>query len=872
MASFAEADPIGLPLPRGAFPRPPLERRLDQVSAGGVGLIVASAGSGKSVLLRQWINGRPEVRVALLGLISRHDDGVVLARGLVDAVRGAAPGFDASIVKLVKSGGAALGAPFMDSFLAELEAVADGLVVVLEDVHTLTKAALVDDLGAIVTALPPTSRAIVSTRRDLPWKRRRLRLDGRLVELRGADLAFNTDEARRLVAGVSGRDLSDDQIATLVARTDGWAAGLQLAAIALQSATDVAEFIESFAGSDRLIADYLLEEVIEQQDADVQQFLLRTSVLDELTAELCDAVTGAGNARAMLGQLTARSLFLIPLDRSGQRFRYHHLFAEVLASQLRSTDPAAAAEAHTTAAYWLIDRGRLEQAVPHLLAAGEHDRAFACITQVGHRLFERGEAATLVRWLAEIESSSPTAPAAVGINLLAAHITADQGPAAAETYWRVTRRADLTAGERATSDALYAILVYRDLPPDVALKTANDVIDAIPGLDQHDGVDFLGMGGLDSIQVMAEYAAAIARFLQGDLHDSADALERALSLPGMRYPVWHIYTLGSLALIRAWAGRDTEALQLAEAAIDAARALDLAAHPGVTHAHMAAALAHLDRLEPDNAAAHLTQSSLQNQRRTSSVVYFDFQRTLEARLAVLADSPTAALTILRAPAASAHQPTILVQANRDLHVRLLIGHGQLAEAAALLDNPDTPEPATARIDLALAAGNVADARTHLDHWDPPEHDLRSIVRHLLRTGAVADAEGDQRAAKDALRTAVARAEPEQLRWPFLEVPAALRILQRSPQHHSRLIDDALLRTAKTLDGTSRAQASLIEPLTERELAVLDYLPGRLKNQEIAAELYVSVNTLKSHLRNIYRKLEVADRDEAVAKATDMGLL
>ncbi len=382
------------------------------------------------------------------------------------------------------------------------------------------------------------------------------------------------------------------------------------------------------------------------------------------------------------------------------------------------------------------------------------------------------------------------------------------------------------------------------------------------------------MGGLDSIQVMAEYTAAIARFLQGDLHDSADALERALSLPGMRYPVWRIYTLGSLALIRAWAGHDTDALQLAEAAIDAAHALDLTAHPGVTHAHMAAALVHLDRLDPDDAAAQLARSDLQNQRRTSSVVYFDFQRSLAARLARAhrrsrrrTRHPASTRRLRprtgpprrgqpRPPRAAPHRPRPARRSQR-------------APRQHAPTRPSRRQPESTSRSPSATSPTPAPTSTAGTH--PTTTSDRALAICSGRA-AVADAEGDQRAAKDALRTAVARAEAEQLRWPFLEVPAALRLLQRSPQHHSRLIDDALIRAAKTLDRGASAQASLIEPLTERELAVLEYLPGRLKNQEIAAELYVSVNTLKSHLRNIYRKLEVADRDEAVAKATDIGLL
>ena len=197
-----------------------------------------------------------------------------------------------------------------------------------------------------MTRLPRSTRCIVSTRRDPPWHLRQLRLDDRLLELRGADLAFDAHEARLLLDAVVGRDFTDHQVATLVDRTDGWAVGLQLAAISLRDEPDVEASIDTFAGTDRLVADYLLEEVIVQQDPDVQQFLLRTSVLDELTVELCDAVTGAGNARAMLDHLAKRSLFLIPLDRSGERFRYHHLFADVFATSSVSTDPIAARELH----------------------------------------------------------------------------------------------------------------------------------------------------------------------------------------------------------------------------------------------------------------------------------------------------------------------------------------------------------------------------------------------------------------------------------------------------------------------------------------------------------------------------------------------
>ena len=580
-------DPLSQPLPRHAVSRPELERHLDLVGPGGLGLVVASAGSGKSVLLRQWAASRPDVRVVGLGLDAGHDDAAVLARDLVDAVRLGAPDIDASIVDLAGSGGSTLGAPSWTPCSTSSRTPRDELVLVIEDLHALSNRSVLMDLGDLVTRLPNTVRCLVSTRRDPPWTLRRLRLDGRLVELRGTDLAFREDEARLLLTAVSERDLSDHDVQVLTERTDGWAVGLQLAGISLRHQSDVTAAITSFAGSDRLIAEFLLEEVLDRLEPDIRTFLLQTSVLDWLSVDLCDAVTGAGNARDMLAELEDRSLFVIPLDLSRTNFRYHHLFAELLRYQLKAEDPTAARGLHARAAQWLHDHGRAEESIEHLLRAGEHDQAFAEISRLGHRFFERGESATLVRWLTTIKGEGSTAPARVAISLLAAQLAADLPDAAAETHRALVRRLDLTAGERATADALHTAQVFRSLPPENVVTTAQRVLDVLPTLRDDDVVDFLGMGGTESVRVMAEYDAAIACFLQGDLDQATTGLRRALALPGAQYPIWRFYTVGSLALVRAWTGHCTEALQLADAALGGARAIDVTHHPAVIHAHLA---------------------------------------------------------------------------------------------------------------------------------------------------------------------------------------------------------------------------------------------------------------------------------------------
>ena len=872
-------DPLSQPLPRHAVPRPGLERHLDLVGPGGLGLVVSSAGSGKSILLRQWAVGRAGVRVVALGLDAGHDDAAVLARDLVATVRRGAPDIDASIVGLAGSGGSTLGTPFVDALLDELESCSAALVLVIEDLHALSNRPVVKELGDLVTRLPNTVRCVISTRHDPPWMLRRLRLDGRLVELRGTDLAFREDEARLLLTAVSERDLSDHDVQVLTARTDGWAVGLQLAGISLRHQPDVSAAITSFAGSDRLIAEFLLEEVLEQLEPGIRTFLLQTSVLEWLSVDLCDAVTDAGNARAMLAELEDRSLFVIPLDMSRTNFRYHHLFAELLRYQLKAEDPSAARTLHGRAARWLLEHGRAEESIEHLLRAGEHDQAFTEISHLGHRFFERGESATLVRWLSTIRGESSTAPAPVVISLLAAQLAADLPDAAGETHRELVRRADLTAGQRATADALHTAQVFRSLPPESVVTTARGVLDVLPSLRDDDVVDFLGMGGTESVRVMVEYDAAIAHFLQGHLDQATERLRRALHLPGAQYPIWRFYSVGSLALVRAWTGHCTEALQLADAALSGARAIDVTHHPAVIHAHLAAALAQLHRVDFDRASEHLDMADLQNRRRPSNVVNLDLHRALAAQLCAAAGDSAEALGVLRGSAASAVEPPVLAHANRALHARLLIDAGELPEARALLDDPGrSVELRAARVDLALAVGDLDAATAALRDSRPSEDDVRAVIGHRLREAAVLEARGERAGAQEATREAVAAAEGDQLRWPFLEVTSAEPLLREYLAAgvgvgFSDDLRQALEKASPASSSRARRTApGMVDPLTERELAVLAYLPRRIKHREIAAELYITMNTLKTHLASIYRKLGVTNRDEAATRAAELGLL
>ncbi|MGA8046567.1 MAG: LuxR C-terminal-related transcriptional regulator [Dermatophilaceae bacterium] len=842
--------------------------------AGGLGLLVASAGSGKSVLVAQWSSAMSERRVAVLALSSRHDDAAALAGDLVAAIRWVAPEVDPAVGGLVTRGGAALGDALVDGLVETLAALPHDLVLVLEDLHMLSNHAALDDLGHLLTSLPDTTRAIATSRRDLSWPLQRLRLADKLVEIRSADLAFRDGAAQALLEGVSGRDLSKDLVARLVDRTDGWAVGLQLAAISLRTASDPAAFVDSFAGSDHLVAEYLLDEVIARQEPEVRRFLLQTCVLERLTPELCDAVTGAGNAGFMLDELYRRSMFLIPLDEVGSTFRYHHLFAGVLRYRLRIEDPSAAGDLHHRAARWLIKHGYEEEAIAHLIEADDQQEAFRVISAVGHRLYERGQSGTLVRWLLAVGADDPGSPANMEVNLLAAQVGADDADAATETYRRIMRRPGLTLGERAAAHSLHSAQVFRGLAPEAVLRITDEARSAVARLGPDDVVDFLGIGGLESIRLMSEHDAAIAHFFLGDLDRAATDLERVRTMPGMSYPVWRVYVLSSLSLIRAWQGHGTEATGIARNAIHAARSFGVARHHGSMLAHLALAMVHLDRVELDAAERNLAEARLQSQTRPASFAYFDLRAATEARLAALRDGPIEALALLRAPAASGPEAPILREARRALATGLLVGTGNLAGARAMLDGAgDSAALAPVRVDLALSGRDVATAAAVLDAWQPAPSDLRGNVRRLLRRFAVLDMQGDHRAADAALTGAVAAARGDRLRWLFLEVPAALSAVRRGTVADAAwLTSDVLWERAVRLRPFIRAQESLVEPLTHRELDVLAYLPRRMTNHEIAADLFLSINTVKTHLASIYRKLGVTERNEAIQRAAEIGLL
>lgn len=863
------SEPSGTAVPSPVVVRPRLLEQIDRIPPSGVGLICAPAGSGKSLLLRQWMERAGSC--AHLRLTSVHNEPFVFAKDLAASISRAVPGFDCGFVDLAPMSGPRLGNRASNALLLGLEELPHPLTVIFDDVHTLDVGGPVGDLPEVLNRLPDNVRVILATRWDPAIRLLDLRLEGRLIEVRADDLAFDAAEARELIHNVSGRDLTDEQVEAIVRRTGGWAAGLQMAAITLERALDVDASVRGFTGSNRLVAEYLIQEVLADLEPEIRRFLLLTSSLRWLTPELCDAVTGGDDSREMIELLTRRSLFTTPTEEGPDRTTYHPLFADLLRYHLRATDPAAEHPAHLAAARWLVDHGHLDLGIEQLLAAREPRQVGELVARSGQSWFEHEEAHVLLRWLATAEEMDPEPPISLQLNLLAAQCAAHQTGAQIETYRRFRRRTDLSPWDVAPAAAMYATGGMDDLPTTEVRKAAGEAVELLGRYPDAAVENVLGLGGRDTFESIASIMLAVADLHDGRVAESDARFEAALELPGTQYRIWRPYALGGLALARGLAGRLRDAEAFATSAVEAAEANHVGRHHSLAYAHFALALVAIDRRAQAAMIYHLHESELRVER-TRRASHAALQAVLRIEQVAAANGATAAVATCDAAIQIAPSPPLVTDLSFEQSVRLLIATGRLAKARNELDRARPSEHLAQVIDLELASGQVAAANAALERWPEDGLDVRTSVERSIRVAAVFDAIRRPSRAEVALQVALELAEPEGLRRPFLEQPTALRLLRKQSRRASRVFERSIIESASARDEKLRAVAHLPEPLTDRELEVLDYLPTRLSNHEVAAALFVSINTLKSHLRHIYAKLEVTDRDAAVERASELGIL
>lgn len=824
------------PPPPAAIRRPRLEDELDRAAGRDLTVVSGPAGCGKTVLLASWAAARDAVWISLR---PEHLDVARLWRELACALRPARVELGAEpMVASALPGRLALRV--RDAFARAPARV----TLVLDDLHHLRGPAL-SLVAALATDTGGALGLAVASRADPDLSLGRMRLEGRLGELRAADLAFTAAEAAELLDGY-GLELRADQIERLVARTEGWAAGLRLAALSLRAEPDADRFLAEFAGDDHAVADYLSGEVLAAQTPALHDFLLRTSVTDRLCGGLADALTGGRDGGQTLAALHRDGVFLVALDRSGTWFRYHPLFAELLRARLRREHPGLTPKLHMRAARWLSAHGLGREALPHALHAEDPPRTADLLSDQWLDLLLGGVAPDALIAAARLRAGDRRlAVAAAGACLEAGDATRAEAVLASASG----------SAARDDVDALAALLrarAHADVP---AARAAAAHLGA-PGAE---GPLAVPVG--DARRSLALLHLGVTEFEAGALDAAADTLDAAsaLAVDGRRERVL-LECLGRTAALELLAGR----LARAEAAAADARAL---AAPGgwersAACAWAQCALASVHWLRDETAEAERAADvAMAAAYAAAEVPAAHVVRLLRGHLAVArgdVDRGRAMLrTVLDRPAIDRPLVRLWLDAlgprpwaeDEDADV--------LGAAVVRLRRGD-PLSALRRVEALLDSSAALHPTARLHAWL-----VAAVARHAL---------GHTRDASEAVERALEIAAPEGYRRPFADGGGAVR---RLLQRHASLPTAYAPIVGELVDALERVSApppGLLEPLSERERDVLRLLPTLLPNTEIAAELFVSVNTVKTHVKSIYRKLEVSSRREAVARARRLRLI
>ena len=878
MVSRASQRKPGPPAPR-LIQRGELLASLDRAAEAKVTLISAPAGGGKTSLLRAWADGPGQsYRLAVVQVQRDQQDSQQFWLAVLSAIR-QAPGEGEQLAATPEFNQAAIA----DRVRSELAEYHDRTYLIIDDLHELTSAEALTQLTRLLEKLPPHVHAILATRRDLPLRLHKLRLAGDLAEIRAVDLRFTECETRELLKA-SGIALSEAGAAKLHQRTEGWAAGLRLAAISLASSTDPERFVAEFSGSSRTVAEYLLAEMLECQPAEVQRLLLRTALLDRVNGELADLLTGRAGSERILLDLEDTNAFVLSLDPARTWFRYHRLFADLLRLELRRRLPEELRVLHRLAAQWFNEHGEIIDSIRHTQAAGDWSDAARLLADHSFGLTLDGQAQTIQTLLRAFPpgavTEGPDIPLARATSELArgrldeaaAHLTVAETSIAATPPDRKHRLEVATAALRLSLARKRGHLAgvveqVRFLASPVTGQSDEDI-----ALDSD--LRAVALMNLGIVEAWSLGNSDSERHLQ----EGAD-LARSIGRPYLE--VACLAELAFAAKIEPFATtrrRCREAIALAEQH-------GWGTEPVIAPALVNLAGTHIWAGEFDEGDRWLRRAARALETDTGPlirlVLHLGTGQLLSGRRRQReALAEYSAAEHLQAQLEGSHA---LARQLTSWRLATQARLGQLSEARASLAALDAElagsgEIGNARAAICLAEGNPAAAlaavRDVLTGIAPAIGYVTVVEAHLL--AALAHRElADQRAATAAAECALALAEADRLVLPFA-MTGSLELLEAMPRHetaHAALLTDILdvMRGSSVSAGIEPSPAE-IEQLSPSELRVLRYLPTNLSRPEIASELSVSVNTVNTHIRNIYAKLQTQDRSSAVQRAREMRLL
>jgi LuxR family maltose regulon positive regulatory protein len=879
------------PPPPKVVLRPHLIERMNEGIHHKLTLISAPAGFGKTTLLSEWIAscGRP---VAWLSLEDGDNDLSRFLTYLVAALQTISASIGAGALAALQSPQPPSTESILTALLNEIAALPDHFVLVLDDYHVIDTKPVENALTFLLEHLPPQIHLVIATREDPPLLLARYRARGQLTELRAADLRFTPTEATEFLNQVMGLALSTEDIAALETRTEGWIAGLQLAAISMHGHQDPASFIKSFTGSHHFVLDYLIEEVLQQQSESIQTFLLRTSILDRLCGPLCDAVMGSPSASGQetgqetLEYLEHANLFIVPLDNERRWYRYHHLFAELLRQRLHQSESSGngeggLAEYHIRASRWYEDH-RLEiEAFQHAAAANDIELAERIIEGKGIPLHFRGAVAAILNWLASLPTTVLDARPSLRVRFATLSLVAGQTTDVEEKLQAAeaaiaavlqgaepdNKTRDLI-GQIATSRATLALTHYQ---PETMITQARRALEYLPP---------------DNLlsRFRANWTMGMAYQFRGERSAAGRVYAEALSIAQAAGNILNT-SLATLCL-----GQIKELdNQLYPAAEAYRRSLQLLGDdyspPSASEAYLGLARIFYEWNDLD-AAEQYGQQGLQLARTYDRVIdRFIFSEVFLARLKLARGDVAGAAAMLAEAEQSVRQNNFVhrIPDVASAQVIVLLHQGNLAAAAQLAQTHELPI-SQARVLLAQGDPSAALAvleplRQQMEAKDWQDERLKVMVLQAVAL----QAHGEKEKAIQLLGEALALAEPGGFIRIFVDegAPMAQLLLEAAshgvmPEYIGKLLAVFEAEKRKSEDKPDLLPVSpaqpLIEPLSQRELKILQLIAQGLSNREIGERLFLALDTVKGHNRKIFDKLRVQSRTEAIARARELGLL
>jgi LuxR family maltose regulon positive regulatory protein len=889
---------------RGLVPRPRLSQRLDRGSALKLVLVSAPAGFGKTTLLTEWLAAGPaaptDQRLAAWLSLDRSDnDPASFWTYVIAALRTVAPGVGDSALALLQAPRPSPIETVLTVLLNDLGATAGDLVLVLDDYHVIDASDVQDGMAFLLDHLPPWLHVVIASRADPALPLARWRARGELVEIRAAELRFTADEAAAYLNEIMGLQLTARDVAALEGRTEGWIAALQLAALSMQGRDDVAGFIAGFAGDDRYVVDYLAEEVLQRQPDHVQAFLLQTSILDRLSGPLCDAVTGQGGGKAMLEALDRGNLFLVPLDDRRQWYRYHHLFADVLQARLLDEQPGQVPGLHRRASVWYEQNGEPPMAIGHALAARDFDQAADLIERAIPAMRITRQETTVHGWLKALPDEVVRVRPMLSFAVAGALLTGGE-PEEVEVRLRDAGRwlqEAAATGEGSLARPGEMVVAdeeeYRRLPGAIELyRSALALVRGdVPGTVRH-AQRTLDLAPTEDHGVRAGAAGflGLAFWTSGDLEAAHPAWAQCAAGLRRSGQIADIFGCAiAMADIRLVQGRLGEAMRTYDQALQRASVQDGPVLRGTADMYVGMSEVHRERGDLQAATQQLLRS--QELGEYNGLPQNPYRwRVAMARIRQAEGDLGGALDLLdEAERLYVGDFFPNVRPVPALKARVWIAQGRLGEALGWaheqgLSADDDLSYLREFEHITLARMLLARSRGE------PVHQVTRLLERLLlaaeeggRTGHVIEilvlqalalqAPGPIPAALTCLERALTLAEPEGYVRVFVDEGPPIGSLLRAAEKQGTTRDYVrrLLAAVSQTRQDSPGRQALIDPLSERELDVLRLLGTELDGPAIARELMVSLNTVRTHTKNIYTKLAVTNRRAAVRRAAELGL-